>query len=175
LQQIKELQISITPPQSEIDKEAFRFLLCPSPDIRKQIEEKTKKPVECPNEVFRHTIYRMGHQEILDKYPQSTYAKYVLYTNALNNLYPSGQAPIMNDYLINASEIFEKLVMQYPPFELTDKAMYYLSVSDYYLDKKDKANELLNQLIAKYPDSDGAEMAKEFMKDPSSGKSAGHY
>jgi TolA-binding protein len=118
-------------------------------------------------------LYEGGNEEVLVEYPQSTYAKYILYTNGLSNLYPSNQAPKEKKYLNISIANFERLIKEYPPFEFTDVAMYYLAVAYHHIGKKEKANELLNQVITKYPDSDGAEMAKQFVKDPSFGNTRG--
>ena len=166
------VEFMILPPSSNIDKEAFKYLLCPPPDIIKKAEERGLH-AECPNKALRILLYEGGNEEVLDKYPQSTYAKYILYTNALSNLYPSNQAPKEKKYLNIAIANFERLIKDYPPFEFIDEAMYYLAVAYYHIDKKDKANEFLNQVIMKYPDSDGAEMAKQFIKDPAFGNKRG--
>ena len=165
------VEITITPPSTEIDKEAFKYVMCASKEQRKKYEEVNHVPMKCPDAVTPLMVYEgYNNIEVVEDYPKSTFAKYVLFNNALNKLYPSRQAPKKDCYLEKASEYFEKLLREYPDFELTDETMYYLAVAYYYDDEKDKSKELLQKLMAQYPDSEGAEMAQRFIKDPSVGK-----
>jgi len=81
------VEIIINPPSTEIDEEAFKYMMCAPEEQRKKYEETNHSPMKCPDDVTPLMVYHgYNNIEVVEDYPKSTYSKYILYSSGFNYL-----------------------------------------------------------------------------------------